>query len=493
MFSRLVCLNIYTGKIPTRINYSEKDMKQVRLSTLCILFFFGLNSVVQCQTRQVAQNRFVLNADYSRFWQNDSMMYVELSTAVYPTLIGFKQDSAGYHGKTELNITIQNKSNGAIVYTNRFTNPITIVDSGSLVKTKSLINNIIYSLGYGVYNINVSSCDIANRSRRDSSFFCVDIQKRPDTVALSDIELCSSITESSDQKDVFYKNTYRVIPNPSCVFGSTTFPLVFTYMEFYNMSTKMTYTIRAQIVDSKGDVKKYRTHQRRFPIPHVVDVTTLNCTSISSGRYVYEVILLDSLGREIAKSQKPIYLHNPDIQITNAVNYEGKSTEFAGMSSEELTEEFRRAKYITQSEDMNIFNKLITIDAQKAFLEKFWVRVEKEEVGHLNLTRNIYLQRVLTANQRYKTYAKEGWRTDQGRVYILYGEPDETQRFSNSADSKPYEIWNYHQIEGGVEFIFIDLTRFNEYMLVHSTKRGEMQYASWEQLLNCNDKLNDSQ
>jgi GWxTD domain-containing protein len=457
-------------------------MKYIRLYGIFILSFVGLSFTIQSQTNPAVQ-RFVLNADYNRFWQNDSTMYVEISTAVYPSLVVLHQDSMGYLGKVELNINIQNKSNGTFVYTNRFNMPIHLADSASLAKTRSIVNTTIYALGVGEYNVAISSCDVFNRSRKDSSVFSVTVQKRPDTTALSDIELCSSITESSDQKDIFYKNTYRVIPNPSCVFGSTTFPLVFTYMEFYNLNTKMTYSIKAQIVDSKGEVKKYRTHLHRFSIPHVVDVTTLNCTSISSGRYTYEVILSDTLGHEIAKSRRPIFLFNPNIQSAQAAALSERSAEFSILSSDECIDEFRKAKYISQSEDIKAFDKITTTEGRREFLEKFWTAVEKGEAERSNLTRTIYLQRVLTANQRYKSFAKEGWRTDQGRVYILYGEPDETQRFPNSGDSKPYEIWNYNQIEGGVEFVYIDLTGFNEYTLVHSTKRGELQDASWEQLL----------
>jgi len=35
-----------------------------------------------------------------------------------------------------------------------------------------------------------------------------------------------------------------------------------------------------------------------------------------------------------------------------------------------------------------------------------------------------------------------------------------------------------------VEFVFIDLTEFNEYILVYSTKRSEGEDKSGEQLLN---------
>ena len=72
----------------------------------------------------------------------------------------------------------------------------------------------------------------------------------------------------------------------------------------------------------------------------------------------------------------------------------------------------------------------------------------------------------------------------------MNGEPDETQRFPNSGDSKPYEIWEYHQIEGGVEFDFIDLTGFNEYTLVNSTKHGEIKDESWQQSLKRTDNIN---
>ncbi|MGD0591649.1 MAG: GWxTD domain-containing protein [Bacteroidota bacterium] len=439
---------------------------------------------MESQTTHAVQNRFVLNVDYSRFWQNDSTMYVEIATAVYPSLTVLKQDSLGYHGKIELIFLIQDTSSGVFVHTDRFTIPINLVDSTSLARTKSMVNNTTYALGCGSYKVSVLGMDVVNRLRRDSSLFLVNIMKRPDKAALSDIELCSSITESSDQKDIFYKNTYRVIPNPNCVYGSTTFPLVFTYMEFYNLKTGMTYAIKAQIVNSKGVVEKQRTHLRRFSMPNVVDVTTLNVSSIGSGKFNYEVILSDTLGNEIAKSQRPIFLYNPNVQLAQATILSEGSAVYAGFSFDELAEEFRIAKYVTRSEDNKAFDKLTTVEARQEFLQNFWTRVENEELGRLNLTRSIYLQRVQTANQRYKTYAKEGWRTDQGRVLILYGEPDEIQRFANSNDSKPYETWNYHQIEGGVEFDFVDLTGFNEYILVHSTKHGEIQDESWQQLLN---------
>ena len=74
---------------------------------------------------------------------------------------------------------------------------------------------------------------------------------------------------------------------------------------------------------------------------------------------------------------------------------------------------------------------------------------------------------------------KEGWQTDRGRVYMIYGEPSEIERFPNETNTKPYEIWHYNEIEGGVVFIFGDITGFNDYQLLHSTKRGEIRDDYW--------------
>jgi GWxTD domain-containing protein len=437
---------------------------------------------VQSQVKFPSKN-FIIHADYSRFWQNDSTAYVEIATAVYPSLVTLKQDSLGYHGKIELNIIIQNKSTGLSFFKDRFNIPINLTDSSSLTNKNSLISNTTYVLGLGSYTVTVNGHDVYDSTRTHSMFFPVDIMKKPGIMILSDIELCSNISGSLDQKDQFYKNTYRVIPHPSNVFGSTTSPVVFTYAEFYNLNTEMKYEIKVQIVDYQGVVKKRRIHQRQYTDPNVVDVSTLNVTSLSSGKYDCEIIISDTLGHELAKTQHPIFLYNPHLQQSNITTPTSRSAEFAGMSSEELANEFQTAQYIVSSEDNRMFDKLTTREARQNFLENFWTKIENEKQGHSDLTRAVYLKRVSIANQRYIVSGKEGWRSDRGRVFILYGEPDETQRFASSSDKKPYEIWNYHRIEGGVEFIFIDCTGFCEYILVHSSMHNEIHDESWEQLL----------
>jgi len=453
-------------------------------------YFFLLLNVLLCviyiaspAQNQFIAKRFVINTDYCRFWKNDSTGYLEISTAVYPGVTIFKKDSSGLHGKIEMRVVIQNKSTNAVIYNDRFNIPLLFMDSLSFKKTNYLVNNRTYSLDCGTYLITVLGTDSYDRSHCDSAKFVIDILKKPGSLALSDIELCSNISASSDQNNSLYKNSYIVVPQPSCVFGSTTSPIVFTYMECYNVGVGQTYTIESRILDQNKNIKKNRIYHRRFIASNIVDITSLNVTSLLSGKYDLVLILSDSLGRELARSQRVIYLHNPQIKQSTTEFAGDQQHEFSGMTFKELEEEFRTAQYIALSDEIKTFEKLTTIESIRGFMRKFWTRVETENRDRTNLTRAIFIQRVSLANQRYGGQSKEGWRSDRGRVYLLYGEPDEIQRYPNFTNNRPYEIWSYHQLDGGVEFVFVDLTGFNEYTLVHSTKRGEIVDYNWEKLL----------
>ena len=87
--------------------------------------------------------------------------------------------------------------------------------------------------------------------------------------------------------------------------------------------------------------------------------------------------------------------------------------------------------------------------------------------------------RIKFVENRFKTFNKTGSKTDRGRVYLQYGEPDEMELHPNDYDKKPYEIWYYNSIEGGVIFVFGDITGYSDYELLHSTKRGELRDDNW--------------
>jgi GWxTD domain-containing protein len=154
-----------------------------------------------------------------------------------------------------------------------------------------------------------------------------------------------------------------------------------------------------------------------------------------------------------------------------------------GLTFEELGDEFQKARYLATDKEKEGFAKLTTADARREFLATFWTEVERGRGGLAQVTRMVYLQRVNVANQKYQVHGRQGWQSDRGRVFLMYGEPDDIERVPSNEDTKPYEVWYYNQIESGVQFIFLDRSGFGDYILAHSTKRGELQDETWQRQL----------
>jgi hypothetical protein len=74
-----------------------------------------------------------------------------------------------------------------------------------------------------------------------------------------------------------------------------------------------------------------------------------------------------------------------------------------------------------------------------------------------------YYARVEYANKHFSHFM-EGWRTDMGMVYIMFGPPSNVERHPFDIDSKPYEVWAYYDLN--YQFVFVDSTGFGDYRLI---------------------------
>jgi len=156
------------------------------------------------------------------------------------------------------------------------------------------------------------------------------------------------------------------------------------------------------------------------------------------------------------------------------------------MNDEECDDLFEKSKFIMQNWQISKYKELTEIEAKRKFLYELWKKLDSDPDTPENEFKTEYLARVKYSNEKFSSLGRKGMKTDRGRVYILYGQPDQIDRYPNSTEKKPYEIWSYNSIEGGVYFVFGDITGFGNYELLHSTKRGEIQNDSWEDRLTVN-------
>jgi len=94
-------------------------------------------------------------------------------------------------------------------------------------------------------------------------------------------------------------------------------------------------------------------------------------------------------------------------------------------------------RYIITSAEEKIFKELPPSERAK-FIEDFWARRDPTPGTPRNEFKEMYFKRIEEANQLFKG-ARPGWLQDRGRIYILFGPPDE--RVTNPMGGRPVDAY----------------------------------------------------
>ncbi len=136
--------------------------------------------------------------------------------------------------------------------------------------------------------------------------------------------------------------------------------------------------------------------------------------------------------------------------------------------------------YIITPEERRSFLQLQTNEEREQFIEAFWQRRNPDPDSPENTFKEEHYRRIAYANEHFAS-GIPGWKTDRGKIYIMWGPPDEIDSHptggnwdrpmdqgGGSTTTYPYEDWRYRYLEGNgenVELEFVDPTSTGEYHL----------------------------
>lgn len=431
-----------------------------------------------------AQGKIDFDIDYAVFPVNDSVAMIEIYYNLYGDKLVHVPVGDAKFVKAALSVTLYDTTKAKLFSKGYAIEAKFDPDSNGV---KSYLGRLQYSISPGKYYLYAVVRDMQpGGGLSDTAKLGLVIPKlSKNKFALSGIELASSLKSSEDTTSIFYKNTFEVLPNPSGVFGSKV-PAVFYYCELYNLrDTSGAAELKMETVLLNSQNQQVIKKSKRIPrkADNIVEAGALNVSKLVSGSYTLAIVLVDSLKKTSVASTKKVYLYFPEkVDSSNTMkpdeNY--MASEYAVMSDEEVNELYSVSKYIAKKSDLTQWKSLHDVEAKKKFLFGFWKAREAESGMLPGEFKRKYLERVKYSNDKFSVVKRKGWLSDRGRVYITYGEPSEIERFPNQNDTKPYEIWHYNEMEGGVIFVFADFSGFNDYMLIHSTLRGELRDDSWQ-------------
>lgn len=439
-----------------------------------------------------AQSKLLSAVSYAEFRYDSTLTYVEVYTSISPAKLtyhsvqnGNSEGAGRLVSVAKLKYEFRNLStDSTVVVTDNI--PIGVNDTSSIGNTSRFVTITRLLFVPGEYTASIYATDGDSSTVADSANFKLEVRKFPGSrLSVSDIELCSEISNLASEKDVYSKNMLRVVPNPKALYGLG-MPTVPYYAEIYGLGRRgdtTEYAITWNVVDTYGRVVKSRSSLKTGSSPNVVEIGSTNISDLPSGRYALELTVADSTTKALAATSEYFFVYNPYVkqpQIAANANIDVLSSPFFRMGEKELDDSFYAASYLATPQQTNFYKKLTTVDAKRRFLAQFWAEQDRKAGPGGYNSWNEFERRFKYASEKYGTAFKAGWITDRGRVYIDNGKPDDIERHPSSSNSKPYQIWTYNAIQGGVIFVFVDLTGFNDYILVHSTKRGEVENPDWQ-------------
>jgi GWxTD domain-containing protein len=164
-----------------------------------------------------------------------------------------------------------------------------------------------------------------------------------------------------------------------------------------------------------------------------------------------------------------------DKSAKNKVNLRKRLKELDTPYKKWLQEE---VPYIISDEERSAFLQLQTNEEREQFIEAFWQRRDPTPDTVENEFKEEHYRRIAYANERFSS-GIPGWRTDRGRIYIIWGPPDQNESHTQGENyNRPmtegggqtttyaFEDWTYHYLEGigqNITIEFVDPTGTGEF------------------------------
>jgi GWxTD domain-containing protein len=211
----------------------------------------------------------------------------------------------------------------------------------------------------------------------------------------------------------------------------------------------------------------------------------------------------DSAKADQAEDQAGDPLKRPIEEKRRRANAKSIKQELSSDDKKWLNQDVR---WIISDEEKKAFMQLSNEEEREQFIEAFWDRRNPNPDSEDNEFKDEHYRRIEYANEHYAA-GMPGWMTDRGRMYIVYGPPDEIESHPSGGSYNrpieegggetstfPFEDWRYRYIEGiGQEVIieFVDdcqcgayemtMDRSKKDALLHTPGGGQTLYEQMGQ------------
>jgi GWxTD domain-containing protein len=411
-------------------------MKSVKL-LLVFIFSAGILCSQPEKSAIYSSKQIKYYHDFLNFMDIDGKTRVDIFFQVPFNEIQFVRTSDGYTGGYSVTVSIYQEDEETLVLEKIWNEKVTSTSfEESSAKENFNLSYRSFNLNPGKYFIKTTVVDKDSRQEYSSSnqYEVKDFSIKP---AISDIMFVAQKTVVDGKE--------KIIPNISRnIYESES--SINLFFEVYSDSlseSNIDYAVTNKdenILYSKSDVLSLKKGKTQI-------FFTINDTSLTIGNYFLTVMLKDSNDNTAASTSKTFY------------------SRWVGLpaSVDNIDDAIAQLIYIANPDELE-YMKDGENDEQKTtrFLE-FWKSKDPSPGNDENEVFEEYFRRVNYTNEQYSHYT-EGWKSDRGMVFIILGAPNNIDKHPFDYDQKPYEIWQYYELN--YSFTFLDQTGFGDYRLI---------------------------
>jgi GWxTD domain-containing protein len=358
------------------------------------------------------------------------------------------------------------------------------------MKDVRVFNKLALFLESGVFSARVTAIDAVSKAKSEVFFDRLNVPSNR-TSGLNISDVCFTY-ESRRVKDTaavanlrLVRNGYYLIPNPNRVYTEEDTVVSF-YAEIYGLvdSTNDSQTFRTaySILDSDGQLfrslgeTKARKQRTIATAAHSFDIVGWPVDD-----YELRIVVTDEADAAADTVIAPFKI----ISRTELMRAIAAAQAFDPYDTISFQVRCNLVEYILEPNEKLAFSSLDSTGKEN-FLNQYWREHDINPSTEMIENRNEQIRRYEFANLYFSNVDadQDGWRTDRGRVYIIYGPWDERDEISSPRVGNAFEIWYYRQVKEGKHFVFEDWTGTSDYRLVHSNVYGEVYNQEWEDKVN---------
>lgn len=406
-----------------------------------ILFISGITfaQVENLSTKPVTQVKYY--QDFLSFKGNDDKTRVDVFIQVPYNAVQFIKTGQGFEAAYSLTVSVYDEEKKNL-FTEKIWNEKIVALSFELTSSPDNFNlgHRSFELSPGTYTIQTSLTDKDSKDQYNSENI-YRVKSFTSMPSISSVMLVSKTTVVDGKT--------KIIPNVSRNILSDRDDLS-TFFEIYS-DTSRSFLVDYQILDEEEIEISKITKQVAVNEGTTQVFNNIDSLDLNLGNYVLKVTLHDSTGKDFDSSMKSFVSRWYGVPAS-IINLDKAVDEMIYIAN---TDE---VSYINDAKDR--------MEKAKRFVA-YWKKYDENPSDAYNPVFNEYYSRVALSNANFTTYSMEGWRSDRGMVFIILGPPDNIERHPFEYYAKPYEVWQYYNLNKS--FLFVDSTGFGDYRLDPST------------------------